>query len=362
MKDYQTTMTVTQPESKEYGTCADGPGVLTYTSDDEGKVNKPVHGAFILTDSEGTSMGVSFIEGDRYYPLDNVDDVKVDTDKSTLTFSSQGNIYTVRPFQDSDGTWASSLNVAVPTQALEERYMTELEYAFSPNAPTDDENLYAAVDTDTNDIKYLVYSSNAGLFIRNDGDWEKLSDDDESLDSLEVNEVVPGFIKIFDMAQANNEPMTSDDIGKYATDFRSALTAAAAAGDTCPVATQDIKVNLEHRQNAIDTAEYGPLNPKDPNDEFWKAKADRWKVTPDEARKSLCGNCVMFIRTPSMLDCISKGLQAGDSSQENAWDAIDTAELGYCEAFDFKCAASRTCNAWVVGGPITEDKQQTEGM
>jgi hypothetical protein len=28
--------------------------------------------------------------------------------------------------------------------------------------------------------------------------------------------------------------------------------------------------------------------------------------------------------------------------------------LGYCEAFDFKCAASRTCDAWVVGGPITQ--------
>jgi hypothetical protein len=61
----------------------------------------------------------------------------------------------------------------------------------------------------------------------------------------------------------------------------------------------------------------------------------------------------MFIRTPKMLDCIASGLESGDSSKENAWDAIDTAELGYCEAFDFKCAASRTCNAWVVGGPIT---------
>jgi hypothetical protein len=67
----------------------------------------------------------------------------------------------------------------------------------------------------------------------------------------------------------------------------------------------------------------------------------------------------MFIRTPKMLDCIETGLTAGDSSAENAWDAIDTAELGYCEAFDFKCAASRTCSAWVVGGPITEDKGQT---
>jgi Family of unknown function (DUF5824) len=126
--------------------------------------------------------------------------------------------------------------------------------------------------------------------------------------------------------------------------------------NSCPVATQDIKTNLDNRQKAINDAEYGPLNPKEPNDDFWQAKADRWKVSVEEAKKSRCGNCVMFIRTPEMLNCIKSGLEAGDSSEKNAWDAIDTAELGYCEAFDFKCAASRTCNAWVVGGPITEDK------
>jgi len=66
----------------------------------------------------------------------------------------------------------------------------------------------------------------------------------------------------------------------------------------------------------------------------------------------------MFIRTTEMKDCIAKGIEQGGSSEGNAWDAIDAAELGYCEAFDFKCAASRTCNAWVAGGPI-EDSSTT---
>lgn len=129
----------------------------------------------------------------------------------------------------------------------------------------------------------------------------------------------------------------------------------AAAGDACPPATQDIAVNLANREKAIETAGYGPLNPLEPNDEFWQEKATRWSATIEEAKKSTCGTCVMFIRTPEMLDCIEGGLSAGDSGAQNAWDAIDTAELGYCEAFDFKCAASRTCSAWVVGGPITEE-------
>jgi hypothetical protein len=120
----------------------------------------------------------------------------------------------------------------------------------------------------------------------------------------------------------------------------------------CPPATQDIVLNIENRQNAIDNVGYGPLNPDEPNEEFWQEKADRWKTTPVEASKSICGNCVFFVRTPEMLVCISGGIEQGDSGEKNAWDAIDQAELGFCEALDFKCAASRTCNAWAAGGPI----------
>ena len=126
--------------------------------------------------------------------------------------------------------------------------------------------------------------------------------------------------------------------------------------DSCPPATRDIVLNVTNRQNAIDNVGYGPLNPDEPNAEFWQEKADRWKTTPVEASKSICGNCVFFIRTPKMLDCIAGGIEQGGSGEQNAWDAIDQAELGFCEALDFKCAASRTCNAWAAGGPITEEK------
>ena len=130
-------------------------------------------------------------------------------------------------------------------------------------------------------------------------------------------------------------------------------TLTAAGENSCPAATQDIQLNLKNRQNAIDNVGYGPLNPNEPNDEFWQEKADKWKTTVEEAKTTLCANCVFFIRTPQMLDCISSGIQQGGSSSNDADAAIDQAELGYCEALDFKCAASRTCNAWAVGGPIT---------
>jgi hypothetical protein len=121
-------------------------------------------------------------------------------------------------------------------------------------------------------------------------------------------------------------------------------------GPQCPPATQDIAINLKNRKNAIDTAMYGPLNPAEPNEEYWNAIGAEWGVDADTAKKQRCGNCAVFIQTPEMLSCIEGGLT--DNADE--FDSINEAgELGYCEAFDFKCASARTCRAWVAGGPVT---------
>lgn len=124
----------------------------------------------------------------------------------------------------------------------------------------------------------------------------------------------------------------------------------AATDSTCPPATQDIALNLKNRKNAIDTAMYGPLNPAEPNDEYWQSLANEWQVDAETAKNQRCGNCAVFIQTPEMLSCIETGLT--DNADE--FDSINEAgDLGYCEAFDFKCASARTCRAWVAGGPVT---------
>jgi hypothetical protein len=123
------------------------------------------------------------------------------------------------------------------------------------------------------------------------------------------------------------------------------------AEETCPPATQDIAVNLENRGKAIETAMYGPLNPAEPNEEYWQTLADEWSVDAETAKQQTCGNCAVFIQTPEMLDCIATGLTG---EQNDEYDSIQEAgDLGYCEAFDFKCASARTCRAWVAGGPVT---------
>lgn len=126
-----------------------------------------------------------------------------------------------------------------------------------------------------------------------------------------------------------------------------------ANGESCPPATGNVALNLANRQTAIDSANYGPLNPNQPNEEFWVRLADKWSVSVEEAKKSRCGNCAAFVVTSKIKNCINAGLAAGGATGDE-WDTVAAGDLGYCEAFDFKCASSRTCDAWVVGGPITD--------
>ena len=130
------------------------------------------------------------------------------------------------------------------------------------------------------------------------------------------------------------------------------------ADHTCPIATQDIPTNLTNRQKAIDVANYGPLNPNQPNEEYWIAKGKMFNDTAENAKKSRCANCSFFVITTEILDCIATGI----GTETDPYETIKAGQLGYCEAFDFKCAALRTCDAWVSGGAITDDSPKKESF
>lgn len=119
----------------------------------------------------------------------------------------------------------------------------------------------------------------------------------------------------------------------------------------CPIATQDINVNLKNRKKAIDEYIYGPLDPNQPNEEYWQKIAAEWNMDdPEQAKSARCGNCAAFDITEKMQSCIAKGI--GSEPGSDAMDTIDAGTLGYCKFLKFKCAAKRTCSAWVEGGPI----------
>lgn len=113
-------------------------------------------------------------------------------------------------------------------------------------------------------------------------------------------------------------------------------------------AIKDVHINLDNRNHAIDEYGYGPLNPKENSEEFWNKKSELWKTSVEEAKKSRCHNCAAFNKSPEIVKAMGEALgPVGDK-------IVEKADLGFCEFFKFKCAGDRTCDAWVVNGPIEE--------
>jgi hypothetical protein len=127
---------------------------------------------------------------------------------------------------------------------------------------------------------------------------------------------------------------------------------------SCPIATKDLTINLQNRGKAIEKADYGPMDPNLPNDEYWARMAAKWSESPANAKKMRCGNCSAFNQKSEMISCIEKGLSK--DRMDDAMEVVDAGDLGFCEIFDFKCASKRTCAAWIVGGPLTDDSEDEE--
>jgi hypothetical protein len=103
---------------------------------------------------------------------------------------------------------------------------------------------------------------------------------------------------------------------------------------------------MENRQKAIDEANYGPANPAldetGENQEFWQTYADKFNDSVENVMSMRCEGCTFFDQSPQMTECIELGL--GDEADPE--QAVEGGNLGYCNAFDFKCASMRVCFSW----------------
>jgi hypothetical protein len=116
-------------------------------------------------------------------------------------------------------------------------------------------------------------------------------------------------------------------------------------------ALTDLDLNTKNRDMTTKHDGYGPLNPSDTKGSkaFWDEKAKMWNTTTEAAMNARCGNCAAFNQAPAIMKKMAEGLgPAGEKIQE-------LSNLGFCELFEFKCAGNRTCNKWLVNGPITEE-------
>jgi hypothetical protein len=133
--------------------------------------------------------------------------------------------------------------------------------------------------------------------------------------------------------------------------------------NVCPIATQNVTVNLMRRKTAVEVADYGPLNPAEPNDEFWDHMGEYFDTSGEDARNSTCGNCAAFDMTSDIQDCIAEGITGETPDGEpDPYDVIEAGDLGYCRVFKFKCASARTCSAWISGGPITDEVEEQKEL
>lgn len=132
----------------------------------------------------------------------------------------------------------------------------------------------------------------------------------------------------------------------------------------CPPATQDIDVNTKNRNITREKHSYGPLNPAEENDKYWKDLASKWNGTKEEAMTSRCSNCVAFDISPRMKECmplVDKELDKKFGKDLPGFDLDEyKLEFGYCWMHHFKCLSARTCDTWASGGPIEEDETSYE--
>ena len=156
--------------------------------------------------------------------------------------------------------------------------------------------------------------------------------------------ILKDLVKIAEVLEVSDQILLANSINLT-------INRLAQKDEDCPEPTQDIKLNLKNRQKAINEHGYGPPDPSQPNEKFWLKKMDMWKVDElSEVKNMLCGNCAAFDITSKTIDCIKSGIG------EDATETVNAGKLGYCKFLKFKCAAKRTCDAWVTGGPITDKK------
>lgn len=216
------------PDETQY---AYGPMVLE-AKDGEGDVgHRPVYAVSVVSGMpDGLYVTVGGVEGAGMYLLKSADDLKVDASAPKITFKSQGTMYTVRKFQDSDGAWASTTGAAVPASVLEEIFMNEITADVTPEQAIDyaPEELYTLAD-DSRKIVHLVYSGANQTFLRKDGEWVPLEDPNgDVLDDLFIEYVSPAFVDVFDKKE--NKGLTVADLADYELDQTETVTASAATG------------------------------------------------------------------------------------------------------------------------------------
>ena len=146
----------------------------------------------------------------------------------------------------------------------------------------------------------------------------------------------------------------------------SALTNQDSTGLVCPLPLQDNALNIANHLIAISDYGLGPADPRQPNTEFWAAKAVLWGIQQGDARARMCLNCNHYWDTTQVRDCIASGpamdLKASNLPLTPKWADIEAHPVGYCDLYDITCSPIRTCDQQEPGGPIDDERQAARNL
>ena len=130
--------------------------------------------------------------------------------------------------------------------------------------------------------------------------------------------------------------------------------------DYCPLPLQNNKLNIKNHIKTIKEHGLGPADPRIPNHQFWRDKAERWDVTEGDARGRLCANCEHFLQTTKIKDCIdsTSAKTFKTSMVDPSIVDIESKPVAYCMLYEITCSPTRTCDSQELGGPIDDVKYE----
>ena len=109
------------------------------------------------------------------------------------------------------------------------------------------------------------------------------------------------------------------------------------------------EVNVANHLLAIKYEALGPIDPREPNPEFWALKAEKWQVLEGEARTRLCMNCAHYDNSPEIVEYM-QSTWTPIKLQDLPIDPAPVDILGdlsaCCTRWLITCTAMRTCDAW----------------
>ena len=117
--------------------------------------------------------------------------------------------------------------------------------------------------------------------------------------------------------------------------------------DYCPLSLQNNKVNIKNHKSTIAEHGLGPVDPTQPNDEFWADKGNKWGCSGNDARGRLCANCEHYIQTTEIQDCIDNGPTKDfkTSMVDPSLKDIESKPVAWCNLYDITCSPVRTCDS-----------------